>query len=60
MKSINRLPTGIVDSHLHLVDLRRFQYYWMKSEFTMLHRDFLAEDVQPLYEANNIERAILV
>lgn len=50
----------IIDSHLHVINLDRFQYYWMKSEFTALQRNFLAEDVQPLYEAFDINRAVLV
>ncbi|UCF98983.1 MAG: amidohydrolase family protein [Spirochaetaceae bacterium] len=52
--------TDIVDSHLHLLNLDRFQYYWLKPEFTVLQRSFLAEDVRTVYEANNVSRAVLV
>jgi L-fuconolactonase len=60
MKSAATLPARIVDSHLHLVNLRRFQYYWMKPEFTVLHRNYLAEDVGSLYESHNVVHAVLV
>jgi len=65
MKSAAGLPDSLtynrrIDSHLHLVNLDRFQYYWMKSEFTVLRRNYLARDVQPLYEAFDIDRAVLV
>jgi L-fuconolactonase len=49
-----------IDSHLHFVNLDRFQYYWMKSELTVLQRNYLADDVQPLYQAFDIDRAVLV
>ena len=65
MKSTNRPtaslgPGKVIDSHLHLVNLNRFQYYWIKSEFTVLQRNFLAEEIQQLYEAFDIERTVLV
>jgi L-fuconolactonase len=60
MKTVNRSPALIIDSHLHLVDLDRFRYYWMKPEFTILHHNFLAEDVRPIYEAHNVVRSVLV
>jgi len=60
MKSAATAPNHIVDTHLHLVNLRRFRYYWMKPAFTVLEHDYLAEDVRPLYEAYNVERAVLI
>jgi L-fuconolactonase len=60
MSILNSRVARAIDSHLHLVNLDRFQYYWMKQEFTVLQRNYLAEDILPLYKANNIEQAILV
>jgi L-fuconolactonase len=50
----------LIDSHLHLVNLDRFHYYWMKPEFSVLQHNYLAEDVHPLYEACNVDQAVLV
>lgn len=60
MKPAARSSALLIDSHLHLVNLDRFQYYWMKPEFTVLQHNFLADEVRPLYETCNIDQAVLV
>jgi L-fuconolactonase len=60
MKPATPSPARLIDSHLHLVNLDRFQYYWMKPEFTVLQHNFLVEDVRPLYEACSVYQAVLV
>jgi L-fuconolactonase len=50
----------IVDSHLHLWDLRRTPQPWMTDEHASINRSFGPDDLVPSLERNGIDRVIVV
>jgi L-fuconolactonase len=49
-----------IDAHHHLWRPARGDYGWLTPNLTTLHRDFDAEDLQPLLKAAGIDATILV
>lgn len=50
----------IVDAHHHLWKVSRGDYHWMTPEMTVLARDYLIEDLQPLLRKASVARTVLV
>lgn len=48
------------DTHVHLWELSRGDYHWLKPENATLYRDYSPDMLQPLLEANDVEQVILV
>jgi L-fuconolactonase len=53
------MPHDIIDSHFHLWNLAREDYWWFR-EMPALNRDFMQDDYEPLRLAAGIEKAIIV
>lgn len=49
-----------IDAHQHFWQLSRGDYDWLTPELTILYRDFLPEDLQPLLHDARIDKTILV
>jgi L-fuconolactonase len=49
-----------IDSHHHLWDLSRFDYGWMPPGDSIIKRDYLPSDLEPLLEKNGIAATVLV
>ena len=49
-----------IDSHHHLWDLSRFHYDWMPPGDSIIKRDYLPADLEPLLERNGISATMLV
>jgi L-fuconolactonase len=50
----------IIDSHHHLWKVSRGDYHWMTPQMTVLARDYLIEDLQPLLRKSSVGRTVLV
>lgn len=50
----------IIDSHIHVWQLRRGDYDWLTSALGPIHRDFSLDDVSPELSANRVGQVILV
>lgn len=50
----------IIDTHLHLWDLDRFDYAWISSDNETLHRDYLPEHISPQLTAAGVGGAVFV
>lgn len=50
----------IIDTHLHLWDLRRFDYSWIPRDNATLHRDYLPEHIVPQLAAADVSGAVFV
>lgn len=50
----------IIDSHQHVWQLSRGDYGWLTPELTSLYRDFLPNDIEPLFKELGIHGSILV
>jgi len=49
-----------IDSHQHFWKVARGDYHWMSPAVSVLCRDYLPEDLQPLLEKNHINKTVLV
>jgi L-fuconolactonase len=49
-----------VDSHQHFWKVSRGDYYWMTPTVSVLYRDYLPEDLEPLLRRHQIARTVLV
>lgn len=50
----------IIDTHLHIWDLEKVQYDWLKGNTSLLARTYLAEEVLPSMQEVRVSQAILV
>jgi L-fuconolactonase len=50
----------IIDTHLHLWDLDRFDYAWISRDNDILHRDYLPEHIAPQLTAAGVSGAVFV
>lgn len=50
----------IIDSHHHFWDTTKLDYPWMPPPPSVLQRNYLPEDLQPLLAVNGVEATILV
>ena len=50
----------LIDSHQHFWQLGRFDYPWMKSDNSILYRDYLPAQLEPLLRENGVEKTVLV
>jgi L-fuconolactonase len=53
------MPHEIIDSHFHLWNLAREDYWWFR-EMPALNRDFMESDYEPLRLAAGIHKSIIV
>lgn len=49
-----------IDAHQHFWDLGRFDYSWMPPGDSILRRNYLPADLQPILEANRFQGTVLV
>ena len=50
----------IIDSHQHFWQVGRFDYPWMTSDLGVLYRDYLPDDLAPIFTSNGVEKTVLV
>jgi L-fuconolactonase len=50
----------LIDSHQHFWQLGRFDYPWMKSDNSVLYRDYLPAQLEPLLRENGVDKTVLV
>ena len=50
----------IVDSHIHLWDLEKFEYSWMPRDAAVIRRNYLPQDIKRLMERNGVSKVVLV
>lgn len=50
----------MIDAHQHFWQVGRFEYPWMKSDNTVLYRDYLPAQLAPVLRENGIEKTVLV
>lgn len=50
----------LIDSHQHFWQVGRFDYPWMSADNKVLYRDYLPEQLEPILEANGVEKTVLV
>jgi len=50
----------IIDSHQHFWQVGRFDYPWMSSDVTVLYRDYLPEQLEPVLKDNGVTSTVLV
>ena len=50
----------IIDSHQHFWQVGRFDYPWMSSDLGVLYRDYLPPVLEPILQANGVEKTVLV
>ena len=62
MTATSDASTGIsiVDSHIHLWDLERFEYSWMSPDASVLQRNYLPQDIKILMERNGVSKVVLI
>ncbi len=49
-----------IDAHQHFWDLNRLKYSWMPSGESVLRRNYLPSDLQPILEENRFDGSVLV
>jgi L-fuconolactonase len=49
-----------IDAHQHYWDPEILHYFWMPPEPGLLRRKYLPEDLEPIYQRNNIDGSIVV
>jgi L-fucono-1,5-lactonase len=49
-----------VDAHQHFWDVNRFQYPWMPEGDSILHRNYLPDNLAPILEQNRFDGTVLV
>ncbi|HIJ64574.1 MAG TPA: amidohydrolase family protein [Candidatus Hydrogenedentes bacterium] len=54
----NALP--VIDSHQHFWDINRFSYRWMPPGPSILRRDYLPKDLEPLLREHGVAATVLV
>lgn len=54
------MATTIIDTHQHLWDLDRVEYPWLTPEFGVLHRTYLASELEPQLAPAGVNYTILV
>jgi L-fuconolactonase len=50
----------IIDTHLHIWDLNRNEYGWLKGNTTILNRSYTIPEIEPQLAASGVSEAILV
>jgi len=50
----------IIDSHQHFWQVGRFDYPWMSSDVTVLYRDYLPDQLEPVLKENGVSSTVLV
>jgi L-fuconolactonase len=50
----------IIDTHLHIWDLEKVEYSWLKGNTSLLARTYLPDEVSPLMQKVGVTQAILV
>jgi len=50
----------IIDSHQHFWQVGRFDYPWMSSDVTVLYRDYLPEQLEPVLKETHVSSTVLV
>ena len=50
----------MIDAHQHFWQVGRFDYPWMKTDNTVLYRDYLPSDLQPVLRENGVSQTVLV
>jgi L-fuconolactonase len=50
----------IIDSHIHIWDLDRVEYAWLKGNTSILARSYSIDEVEPLTEAAGVSYGVLV
>ena len=51
---------SVVDTHVHLLDISRFHYWWLTGEYKVLSRNFLPEDLKPLLREAGVKGVVVV
>ena len=49
-----------IDSHQHFWDLAAVDYFWMPKDHPVLSRNYLPEDLWPIYERNLFDGSVVV
>lgn len=49
-----------IDSHQHFWDLGKVDYFWMPPDHPVLTRNYLPEDLWPIYEVNRFDGSVFV
>ena len=49
-----------IDSHQHFWDLGKVDYFWMPKDHPVLTRNYLPEDLWPIYDVNRIDGSVFV
>lgn len=49
-----------IDSHQHFWDLEKVDYFWMPKDHPVLSRNYLPEDLWPIYEINRMDGSVFV
>jgi len=50
----------IIDAHQHFWQVGRFDYPWMSSDVTVLYRDYLPEQLEPVLKETHVSSTVLV
>ena len=49
-----------IDSHQHFWRPARGDYGWLTPELTVLYRDYMPRDLEPLLEQNDVQKSVLI
>ncbi|HEX7296392.1 MAG TPA: amidohydrolase family protein [Pyrinomonadaceae bacterium] len=50
----------IIDAHQHFWQVGRFDYPWLSSDLGLLYQDYLPSALEPILQANGVEKTVLV
>lgn len=51
---------GIVDTHVHIWDLQKVEYSWLKGDTSILNRTYVLEELNPQIGAAGVTQGVLV
>ena len=50
----------IIDAHQHFWNYNTKDFDWITDEMSVIRKDFLPADLEPVYKANNVEGCVTV